>query len=453
MKQKLSSIMLLFAAQLGLSTYTYAGPGLFFNTSSLNERFTVNTLVPKHPEPYPQAGIQVLSSLHELSDPYTECSSYDPKTKMCIFSASNTIPKSFTISGVRGNVEIKLCLDGVAQLTCQRYFHHATADFPKQIAFVVPSSQENIPNARGAVGGYIVTCPVLNDGATIGSNCKRNFDNTFNSPQAITFNSAGTVAFIPNFGNASISSCPIANRTTGVLGACNKQKQKTGIPFGTSQHSILGALGVTLNYVFVPAFYNNTVLSCQILNTATGDLDACVTASSGVPLPLMNGPNAITVHPKLNFAYVVNSRGGNVSKCTISGGALVSCEDSGADSLTLTNPLSIDFNQDATYAYIANGNSNNTSTITKCAADLTGVLSACHVQPPTFAFGSAKTGTVTNIFMRSPSNFGYIPNSDTDTISICPEDGSGGLTTCMQVGSQNEPYYFLTPTGIAILTL
>jgi hypothetical protein len=447
MKNNRLGFILLWATQLGISTYAYAGPGLLFNTSSLAEHFTVNTVIPKHPLPYPHAGIQVLSGGHELSDPYTECLSYDRKTRMCIFAASNTVPKTFTITGLKGEVEIKLCLDGQAQLSCQRYFHHATTDFPRQIAYVVPSSQA-IPNLRAAPQGYVVTCPVLNDGATLGSNCKRNFDPTFNSPQAITFNAAGTVAFIPNFGNASISSCPIADRTKGLLGACSNIS--TSIPVGgSSNHSILGAVGVTASSVFVASFDNNSVLSCPIENVATGALGSCSPTISGAPL---FGPNAITVHPTLSFAYVVNSTGGTVSKCTIAEGALSVCADSGAYSLT--NPLSIDFNADSTLAYIANGDPNNVSTITSCAADVTtGNLFGCSVLPQTFAFGSGATGAVTNIFMRSSHNFGYIPNSDIDNIAICGPTGAGVFSSCTQVGSASAPYYFITPTGVAILDL
>lgn len=416
--------------------------GLFFDVTNSGPQVTITTRVPNHPDPYPRASIQVMSTEYRLSDPLTECTSYDSTTGVCIFTASNTVPKSFTISGPAGTAPLKLCLNGVGTLTCQHYFHSASARFPTQIIYVVPSSQ----NAQDQ--GYITSCPLLNNGATIGTDCIQSASSNLVSPQGITINPTKDMVYIPNFGNGTVTNCSIVNYTTGELGSCVSNGGT--FEFG---HRLIGNVGVTTDYVYVAVNADNKIWACPI--QAGGTLGACVDMNyNGQSMPA--GPSSITINGSLMYIAVPGSLTGStyagtaVVVCTFTGSTFGSCINSGQ---TFSGPLSVSFNSTSSsglIAYVANGNN---STVSQCTVNLgTGAFSSCSVSGQPFNFGTASEGPVTNIFMMSPLAYGYVPNAANDNVSICPLNGAtGALGTCTTTGSTSSPYFFLTPTGVAVL--
>lgn len=426
--------------------------GLFFDVVSSGQHVIITTRVPQHPNPYPHAGIQILTPGYVFTDPTTECSSYNSVNGMCLFSVSNTDAK---VISLRPNlqlarspqpVRIKLCLDGTHQLTCQNYTYNPDQFAASQHAYVVSSGQ----NAAGQ--GYLSVCDLLNAGAAFG-NCVMSSGQpaNLNSPQAITFNAMGDMAYISNFGDGSVSNCAI-NPATGLLAAC--QKNATGIPTPSTpppnptRHSILGGVGVGNGYVYVPYFDNNS-LQIWSLN-ADGSFK---TMTSFMNPALFSGPNAVTVSPDGQWVYVANSKTPSgyllsfyaVSFCKVNGGSLDTCGI--YVSSNFNAPLSVSFNQAADKLYVANSN----STITVCDVALGNAnpIGPCIDSGQSFNFGSIPEGPVSNIFMPSGLAYGYVPNAGLNTVSICPFLASGAFNSCIPQNSP-APAPFITPTGVAL---
>lgn len=429
----------LFTASLFLCiTSCFANKtGLFFQVTSTTNgttpQATIQTQVPKHPQPYPHASLTLLSSAYHLADPYTECSSYDATQGICYFSVSNTAPKSFTISGPTGNAPLKLCLNGPGPLTCQHYTYAQATTFPVSLLYVVSSSQ----NSQNQ--GYVTICPLLNDGATLGSGCIQSASSALVSPQAITFAYSGstpTMAYIPNYGNGTIANCPVTDTTTGALGACTSNV--TGIPNpsqNSNAYSILGAVALSGGYVFVAYHDADQILSCPI--NSNGSLGTCVNAGGSG----FNGPNAITIVG--STAYIPNQNAASVVKCTVAAGGLNSCATFSDPAPFIDKPLSVGLDATNVLAYVANSD----GSLLLCDSN----FGTCGILGVSFQIGTSSEGPVTNIFtssLSSASGYGYFPNAAIDQVSIC--SGNFISFSCSLAGSSSAPYNFLTPTGVAV---
>lgn len=444
-----SSIALLLLSATGYAEEINPITGLFFSTVSHGERFVVSTRVPNHPQIYPQAGMQILTPGFALADPATECSSYNARTKMCIFPVGNTEPKVFTIQStaqgtLSSHVQVKLCLDGVGQLTCQHYTHKTNQFSTVQRAYVVSSSQNS------ANQGYVSVCELLNDGAAFGV-CRESASSALVSPQAITFNASGDMAYITDFGNGSVANCAI-DPVTGLFAACHSNP--TGIPTPStsppdpSRHSILGAAAVGASYVYVPYFDDDSLQIWSLkangsFNTKTRFQDAS-----------FHGPNSATLSPNGQWVYVANTIGSNISACQVSGATLASSCDSYSGAVgSFENPLSVSFNAEGNRIYIAYVSALDTSAVAVCAVNpVTGVITLpCTDTTDTFNFGTFAEGPAANIFMQSGLNYGYVPNASTTPgeVSICEFNSlDGTFASCSTITSTRAQ--FITPTGVAL---
>ncbi len=452
MKKLFSSIaLLLLVSTIGFAEEVEPITGLFFNTVSSGARLIITTRVPNHPKIYPQAGIQILTPGFALSDPANECSSYNSRTGMCIFPVGNTVPKVISITttatGVVLNeiVNVKLCLDGVGQLTCQHYTHRGNQFLTTQRAYVVTSSQ------NAADQGYVSVCDLLNAGADFGT-CVESASPVLKSPQAITFNAQGNMAYLTNFGDGSVANCSL-DPATGLFASCHSNP--TGIPTPSSNpsgRSILGSVAVGPNYVYVPYFENN---SLQIWSL---NLDGSFKVKTPFSDVSFSGPNSATLSPNLKWVYVANSgtynsgtqqyTGNTISFCEVNGSSLNTCNFY-MDLIHFKGPLSVSFNALGSHIYVANAND---STVTVCDVDqFFGVISNCADSTGSFLFGTVTEGPVSNMFMQSGLDYGYVPNADTNpgAVSICRfNGGTGAFTSCTTMTSTNPQ--FITPTGVAI---
>lgn len=450
MRTWLSALLLLILMD-GFAGETQSVTGLFFNTVSSGERLIITTRVPNHPQPYPQAGIQILTKGYVLTDPASECSSYNSRTGMCIFSVGNTEPKVISITStgqiIQGSdiVTIKLCLDGVRQLTCQHYTHRDHQHLTTQRAYVVSSGQNQQDQ------GYVSVCELLNNGAHLGL-CVESASPNLVSPQAITFNALGDMAYLTNFGDGSVTNCAI-NPVTGLFESCHKNL--TGIPTPSSNpsgESIVGAVAVGPNHVYVPN-YSGQNIQVWSLN-ADGSFKTMVQLFSD-PAFSMGNPNSITLDPAGSYVYIANSTQNAISVCPVLfSGKLGTCTNS-TDPVNIRTPLSVSFDVTGTKVYIANAGDPGSADDSVAYCSLTGsAITGCSTNIPTmntFNFGAAygpnPSGAVANIFVQGGGiiAYGYVPNAATNEISICPLTG-GALGMC---DLQTNPQ-FITPAGVAV---
>jgi hypothetical protein len=184
-------------------------------------------------------------------------------------------------------------------------------------------------------------------------NCADSGATGLTDPIGITLNSTGTIAFIINQDTSSVTQCSVSG---GTLSACTNSGA-TGLrtPFG-----------ITLNSTGTIAFITNandgTVTQCSV---SGGTLSAC--ANSGATN--LNFLAGITLNPTGTVAFIVNYSG-TVTQCSVSGGTLSACANSGATGLR--GPIGITLNPTGTVAFITDfGN-----TVTQCSVS-GGTLSAC----------------------------------------------------------------------------
>ncbi len=468
MKKVFSSVtLMLLVHHTGFANPT----GAFFNATTQGPTLTVNTLVPNHPNPYPFASLQILSPGYTFADTSADCIASDFNQKKCFVSLSNTVPKSFTISGPAGTVDIKACLNGEGTLTCQHIKHRPGVKFPSLLGYVVSSGQEAgfraftqnaMPSPPPANEGFVTICPIKPPlGLFASSSCITSASKVLKSPQAITFNPAGTMAYLSNHGDGSVVNCAV-NQQTGALSSCvyNAGGLIYPFPFG---HNVYGAVGVSDQFVYVPDNEAQIVYSCPI--NSNGMLGQCV--NSGVLFGGGHGPNSVTLNAAGTLAYITApgiQPGAYPNFGPFPGTKVIICPVAGAMlgpvcalSQDFNGPLSVSFNAEGTVVYVANG---NTSTVSVCSDPLT--LAVCTPSSQSFNFNSVNLGPAVSLFMSTslPTangniDVGYIPNSFSDTVSICSlASGTGALISCTQVGGNNtSPYYFITPTGVATLNL
>lgn len=111
----MSKKLLFVVFMLFVTPQSFASPGNLFAVTPINNSIVIKTNIPNHT--YAQAGLQVVSIGHNFST--YDCDSVVDDT--CIFSVSDTSSKTLSFSGPSGPLDLKLCLNGAAHITCQTY--------------------------------------------------------------------------------------------------------------------------------------------------------------------------------------------------------------------------------------------------------------------------------------------------------------------------------------------
>jgi len=287
----------------------------------------------------------------------------------------------------------------------------------------------------------ISICPVNNDGS-FGICTTSNGNGTFVRPQGVVINPAGTFAYIANGAN-TISICPINN--DGSFGTCiastasGTLSQPTGVALAT----------LTAGSFLYASNYPTHLLSiCPINND--GSLGVCTTTTGNGTFDFVQ---AVAVNPANTFAYIAN--GDTVSICPINNdGSLGFCTTSTGNGTFSTEGIS--FNSSGTFAYM--GNVSNIasipSTVSICPINNDGSLGFCTTSTGNGTFVS-NFSFQDGLYMLSLNNFGYIPNNNNNTVSICPmsKDGSSISTPMNPCTTSTGNGTFNVPNGIALTSL
>jgi DNA-binding beta-propeller fold protein YncE len=287
------------------------------------------------------------------------------------------------------------------------------------ISFSTRSVRLYVTNSTGQ--NYVSQC-FLNIDSGVISGCRNFSDPTFISPADIVINPAGTFAYVSNFGNDSISTCPI--QANGFLSACT----------AFTSPAIDGTSGITINRagtrIYTSNFVGDTLGIC-LINSA-GRVSQC---SSSAPGPI-NNPVDIVLDPLNQFSYSTNNGLGTVLRCQITAsGSFGSCATA-----AITDPTGISINAAGTILYVNNAGPN---TVSVCPI-LPGIpfLGACTAQNPsgTFAMFFGKSTIFQNSFL-------FVVNQAASTVSVCRLDAQGNLIACP---SSNPDGAFANPQGIAL---
>ena len=242
----------------------------------------------------------------------------------------------------------------------------------------------------------------------------------FNGPVGIVLNDTGTLAFITNFRNHTVSRCTV-NPTTGEFSGC----QTTGSGFSRPEGMVLNDAGTL---AFVTNFRNNTVSRCAV-NT-NGEFSGCQTTG-----PRFSNPIGIVLNNTEALAFVTNIGNSTVSRCTVNPttGEFSDCQTTG---LGFDGPIGIVLNKTGTLAFVANLGNN---TVSRCTVNPTGEFSGCQTTGSGFS-------NPQGIALNNTGTLAFVTNFVINTISRCMVNPTTGeFSGCRTTGSG-----FTLPAGIVL---
>lgn len=395
---------------------------LFFcqpNFAAGNDFFQVNTTgtvlqikTTKINRDYPDAGIKINTPGYSFTGVGTTCTPQN--NGFCLFSVGDKSPASMVINGPRGVLNATLCLYGRGPLSCQNY----DISMPKmpRFAYVADVGRDNL-----------IRCNVV--GATQELTDCAELPGVGTSPNDITFNKAGTFAYVQNGFNVDV--CRV-NPLTGDFSNCITTP--TGVAFSDS---------IALNPAGTLAYMPDGVadiIEC-IVNPITGLLSSCGSAGSGFTASTIG----TIFNPAGTFVNIGDFNAGvsTVSLCSVNTitGALSACSSNGSG---FNGPNGFALNTAATFLYVANFAQPGINAISLCQFNAsTGALSSC---APTgdYAFSEAS-----NIALNAAAPFAYITDFGNSSVIKCNVNtGTGAFSGCAPTGG----FFFGIPAGIALYT-
>lgn len=260
------------------------------------------------------------------------------------------------------------------------------------VAFIVNYNNSTVTQCSVS-GGVLSGC--TNSGAT-----------SLSKPRAITLNSAGTIAFITNE-NDIVTQCSVSG---SILSSCTN----------SGATALSRPSGITLNSIGTTAFITNWAGKSVALCTVNGEVLSNCANSSAIDL---TSPTGITLNAAGTTAFITNYESATVTKCNTSGGILSSCANSGATNLS--GPQAIILNPTGTFAFITNAFSN---LVTRCSVN-GDTLSNCANSGATGLSGPR------GITLNSLGTFAFITNYSNGTITQCSVS-NGTLSNCARTGTQ-----------------
>lgn len=387
-----------------LSQSSFATPGLFFNVTSSGLDLSIRT-TPNHF--YPAAGIRIDTPGISLAAPGGDC--VLNSNGFCLFPVSNTAPATIKLTGNTSPVNLTLCLNGTAHVTCQKYTVALT---------VLPYAY--ITNNVAAPGAFVSKC--LFDANNNLTGCVPTATGVLAGPANIIFNPAGTLAYITNTGRGDVTKCSI--NLNGDLTCCAQAVAAFANP-----------TGITFNragtFAYVVDTFIEDVSICMV--DASGNLVNCSVTVTGLSLP-----SGIALNPAGTTAYIANFNNGRVTQCTVNQatGLLSGCVTA-ATGFSL--PLGITINPTGTYAYVASA---GTNTVRSCTIDSsTGNLTGC----VTNAFPT-NLNAPAYLAINAAGTLIYVTNQTGNNVSKCDINPiNGTLLGCFNSGNGMQ-----SPSGIAL---
>ena len=279
----------------------------------------------------------------------------------------------------------------------------AKLSFAQQMAYIANNDLDNVSRT-------IAICPIAEDGGL--GKCALHFDRTFAAPVDVILNDDASVAYVANAQDHSVSICPV--NSDGTLALC--------VPFNDPSLELAGAglrLSADNTLLYITNILNEGTFSvCPVLDK--GYLGSCTLYGHS---HFKGSLGRIAFDLAGESIYVPNARVHTVSICDT---VFKNC--SSIIDLGLSVPAGIDFNASGDYFFVANADKNN---VVICATDKNTECAISRgynsIGYPTFDFA----GGVTNIFTRTTTGYGYVPNRGNNTISVCPIDPTtGALDLC-----------------------
>lgn len=236
-------------------------------------------------------------------------------------------------------------------------------------------------------------------------------------PQAISINSAGTIAYITANNDLPYAYQCTIDRTNGTFSACSAINITTPSNYDTQ----LGML--TLNASNTMAFIANSdttasILACPIINGSISQ--TC--SNTGATLPVNATPVGIVLNSTNTISYFGNYVVNNVTQCIVNGSGFSSCSNKTGDGIiNFSFPAGVALTSNGNILYIADSSTPN---VYGCETTPNGPSEFSHCFIAT-ALSFAPWG----ITLNAQGTIAYVTGYG-NTVSVCPMLPDGTFPTC-----------------------
>jgi 6-phosphogluconolactonase (cycloisomerase 2 family) len=248
------------------------------------------------------------------------------------------------------------------------------------------------------------------------------------NPNSVTVDPRSRFAYVASWGSDNISAYTI-NASTGVL-------TSVGLPVAAGLDP--GSVAVDPSGRFAYAVNANSAnISAYTINPTSGALTPiiCSGTCSGSNFPAGTFPQALSIDPSGQFAFVANFGSNNVVTYRIDAmtGALTS-----VGTVVVTGPLSVTVHPSGKFVYVANGNSNTLSAFTIDA--LSGALTEIDTNGTSVGSAVAAGAYPVSVTVDPSGKFAYLANGNSNNIwAYTINTTSGVLTPADIVATENFP--------------
>jgi len=405
-------------------------PGLLFKVTGSSTSVTISTVMPNHT--YPTAGIKIKSSGYQLSGVGSECTM--AKTEYCLFSVSDTAPKTFSISGSGNALEITLCLNGNGPLSCQDYMIETGAGKVANALYVVNSflTYETHDSDASPLDLPPIALCALDPTSQLITSCDSAFDPSYSfidySVESIVINDAGDTAYLSVNAEFYAYQCEV-DPSTQLLNNCNQVVLDFFSRFcQTPLYPTGGDSGTYAYFVDSGSFsskranaYDASLVACSITDK---NLDGAGCVDLGMQLNDQAGGIVFNQLEGQDYVYVANYGESSVTVCQLTSPTTVSvpsCNNiGGAGSVAFIEPIGVAFNPANHLLYVTD--------------DDNGEVYACESsQASTTEFTNCQTafpgslGLVWSIIFNPTGTMAYIA-TDSSTVLQCHVNQTDGVT-------------------------
>jgi 6-phosphogluconolactonase len=271
-------------------------------------------------------------------------------------------------------------------------------------------------------------------------------------PMGMAIDPLGRFLFVANQGSSNISMFSISTTLTEVAGS-----PFSTIPAGTTVPTGPTAVAVsaTGNFLYVANSFTNTVSAYAISPTG-------LTVLGGSPFAVGLAPSGLALPPSGAFLYVANSGTNNISAFNICDKVVTSCSDVNNPNGNLTpitgspfsdggNPVAIAVDPAFDFLYVLDSRSNQISAFAYGTGS--GVLTPLSTtptvstgeSPASFVIVSGTTGVDIGNTITNPTDFVYVVNNESSTLSAFSLNTTTGALTTIGLSAQTE----VNPTAVA----
>jgi 6-phosphogluconolactonase len=272
-------------------------------------------------------------------------------------------------------------------------------------------------------------------------------------PMGMAIDPLGRFLFVANQGSSNISMFSISNASLTEVAGSPFTTIPAGTTFPTGPSAV--AVSATGNFLYVANTFTNTVSAYSI--SAAG-----LTVLGTSPFAVGLAPSGLALPPSGAFLYVANTGTNNISAFNICDKVVLSCADVNNPNGDLTpvagspfsdggSPVAIAVDPAFDFLYVLDKTSNQVSSFAFGTG--TGVLTPLSVTPTVstgqapaaFVIVSGTTGVNIGNTLTNPTDFVYVVNNESSTLSVFTLNTTTGVLTTLGLAAQTA----VNPTAVA----